>query len=1330
MLIKSPFNLEFIYVYRIADDAHKGALKVGKSSLSKAVDLFKLTPNCKELNEAAKKRINGQVGTAGIKYELLYTECTAYFDGTSICSFNDKQVHQVLINSGIKRKCFDTEHRADEWFKTDLETVKNCIAAVKDGRSALNLFEMSTEKTPIDFRPEQKEAIEKTKKWFKKGNMRMLWYAKMRFGKTLSALQVIKDLQYHRTIILTHRPVVNAGWFDDFSKIFYDQPNFNYGSRTKGHDFDWLEQAAKNDEQAHYIYFASMQDLRGSAVAGGKFEKNDEVFNTNWDLIILDEAHEGTQTALGQNVLTALGAGEKCRFLNLSGTPFNISNKFKQEETYTWDYVMEQRAKADWELTHPGDYNPYSCLPRLNIFTYDLGKLVGRYEDEDKAFNFREFFRVWTGKRSKDGRDVKNEEIGEFVHKKDIQNFLDILCRKDEESNYPYANEEFRNNFRHTLWMVPGVKEALALERMIESHPVLSNFKVVNVAGEGDPEDDAANKEALEKLQKTIGSNPDTTRTICLSCGRLTTGVSVPEWTAVLMLSGSAKTSAQGYMQTIFRVQTPAVINGREKKECYVFDFAPDRTLTMIAEAANLSARAGGATESDRETMRQFLNFCPIISFDGSRTKEYDVSQMLTQLKRAYIERVVNNGFEDNHLYNRNLLDLSDVEINDFNELKGIIGQTKAIATGKGIIINDLGFDDEDTGGTDTVTNNTKEKKKKDKETEAKKRKRQEAISILKGISIRMPLLIYGAVLKDENEEITIDNFASLIDKSSWEEFMPHGVTKELFNRFKKYYDPEIFIASAKRIRQQAKAADELGVTERIIRIAEIFSTFRNPDKETVLTPWRVVNMHMNECFGGYDFFDEQHNDTLDEPRFVDRGQVTYHVFADPNTRILELNSKSGLYPLYMAYNVYRAKLEDHIMWQDTMTQEEMRNLWDKVIDENIFVVCKTPMAVSITKRTLVGYRNKPVNAKYFNDLIELIKITPKQFCSTISKGFTFWHSNDDNNMKFNAIVGNPPYQVMDGGAQASATPIYNLFVNAAKLTKAQYISMIMPARWYAGGRGLDDFREEMLKDKHIRRLDDFVNPEIVFPNTNIRGGICFFLRDLSYDNTLENVRIVTHDRTGIISDTIRPFKIEGINTFIRDDKAIMILEKIRDKTTKFIESIVSPLRPFGFRGYFVNDKNFHQTPDVLINPIACIGKGKQVGYVERELISVHKEWVDEWKVIMARANNIGTELNDDNLNAFVLPPKTICTESYLIIGGGCNFNEQECKNLCTYLKTKFARYMHKIAKSSQDATAKTFRFVPFQDFSKPWTDSELYLKYGLTIDEIAFIESMIKPME
>ena len=1314
MLMRSPFNLEFIYVYRIPDEAHKGALKVGKSSLSQAVDFTKLTPNSKVLTEAAKKRINEQLGTAGIKYDLLYTECTAYFDGTSICSFNDKQVHQVLLNSGIKRKYFDTEHKANEWFKTDLETVKSAIAAVKEGRSALHIFEITTDLSPIEFRPEQKDAIDKTKKWFKKGNMRMLWYAKMRFGKTWSALQVIKEMQFHRTIILTHRPVVNEEWFKGFSRVFYDLPNFKYGSKTKGESFDWLEHRAKNDEAAHYIYFASMQDLRGSAVAGGKFDKNNEVFSTFWDLVILDEAHEGTQTALGQNVLTALGTGEKSRFLNLSGTPFNISNQFKQDETYTWDYVMEQRAKADWERTHPGDYNPYSCLPRLNIFTYDLGKLVGRFEDEDKAFNFREFFRVWTGKRAKDGKDVKEEEIGEFVHKKDVLNFLNILCKKDDESNYPYANEEFRNNFRHTLWMVPGVKEALALERMIKEHPVLHHFDVVNVAGEGDPEDDAANTEALEKLKKAIGDNPDMTRTICLSCGRLTTGVSVPEWTAVLMLSGSSSTSAQGYMQTIFRVQTPAIINGREKKECYVFDFAPDRTLTMIAEAANLSARAGGATDSDRETMRQFLNFCPIISFDGSKTKPYDVTQMLTQLKRAYIERVVNNGFEDNHLYNRNLLDLSDVEINDFNELKGIIGQTKAIATGKGIVINDLGFDEEDNGGPSDTPQTERQKKQKDKEIEAKKKKRQEAISILKGISIRMPLLIYGAVLKDESQEITIDNFASLIDKNSWEEFMPHGVTKELFNRFKKYYDPEIFIASAKRIRQQAKAADELGVTERIIRIAEIFSTFRNPDKETVLTPWRVVNMHMNECLGGYDFYDEQHSDTLDEPRFVDRGQVTYQVFADPNTRILELNSKSGLYPLYMAYSVYRARLEEHAMWQDNMTPEETRNLWDKVIDENIFVVCKTPMAVSITRRTLVGYRDKPVNARSFNNLIEHIKETPKQFSATIAKGFTFWHSNEDNNMKFNAVVGNPPYQVMDGGAKASAKPVYQHFVNIAKTIKPRYISMIMPAKWFNGGKGLDDFRNDMLSDKRIAYLYDFIDGHECFPGVDIAGGVCYFLWDEKHNgkchvSTQFNGKRVENER-----------ELDSGSVFIRHIEELSILDKTsRDK--EFLN--IYPRKPFGL----TTDVKPTEDGDIILRYPG--GRGT----FRRNLVTTNADLIDKWKVITSYATAEHAGETDKNgqkriiSTLEILEPGVICTETYLLVA---TFDtKEEAENMLSYIKTRFVRSLIAMITTTQHLARANFRFVPLQDFTKPWTDHELYLKYNLTLDEIAFIETMIKPM-
>lgn len=381
MKYTSSFKPKLIYIFRINDIPHKGCLKIGDASIGDVADFTNLQPNSTVLNKAAKARIDSYTKTAGVDYQLLYTESTIFIKGKEIKSFTDHEVGDVLIRSGIKKKEFDSN--ANEWYITDLETAKKAITAVKEGRAALNSNEVSNEQNPIIFRPEQKEAIEKTQKQFKKSN-EMLWFAKMRFGKTLSALQVVKEHQFKRTLILTHRPVVDAGWFEDFRKIFYDQTNYQYGSKTKGEQFIKLEQQAEHNK-THYIYFASMQDLRGSELVGGNFDKNDEVFDTPWNFIIVDEAHEGTQTDLGKNVLTELQKTDT-KVLYLSGTPFNLLDNYKEEEIYTCDYVMEQKAKAQWDETHFGDPNPYSSLPRLNIFTYDLGKLLKSYVDEVLAF--------------------------------------------------------------------------------------------------------------------------------------------------------------------------------------------------------------------------------------------------------------------------------------------------------------------------------------------------------------------------------------------------------------------------------------------------------------------------------------------------------------------------------------------------------------------------------------------------------------------------------------------------------------------------------------------------------------------------------------------------------------------------------------------------------------------------------------------------------------------------------------------------------------------------------------------------------------------------------
>ena len=1325
---ESSLKSRLIYIFAIGDEWHKDCLKIGETTLDDDNgDL--LAPNDPLLQEAARKRIDQYTKTAGIAYQLLHTELTIYIKGGTVCSFNDKQVHAVLDRSGIKKKVFDAVKGANEWYCCDLETAKKAIRAVKNGQLSLNPGDITTKQTPIVFRPEQTSAIEKTIKQFRKSSQ-MLWNAKMRFGKTLSALEVVKREEFKRTLILTHRPVVDEGWFEDFHKIFFDRKDYHYGSRNKGELFGKLEQLAARGE--HYVYFASMQDLRGSDLVGGKFEKNSEIFDAPWDFLIVDEAHEGTQTELGKNVVNEL-VKPHTKVLRLSGTPFNLLDDYSEDEIFTWDYVMEQRAKADWDLTHFGDPNPYESLPAINIYTYDLGNLMSEYVEDEKAFNFREFFRTKEAPLSPpEGGTTDSFPMGKtieapsgavggaFIHDADVDRFLDLLCKDDKDSLYPYSREEFRKIFRHTLWVVPGVTSARALSAKLKAHPVFGLFQIVNVAGNGD--EDEENTEALKMVNDAIGPDPDETYTITLSCGRLTTGVSIKPWTAVFMMAGSFSTSAAQYMQTIFRVQTPFNCKGRMKEQCYAFDFAPDRTLRVLAETAKVSAKAGKQTDEDRKILGDFLNFCPIISIDGSQMKPYDVNKMMSQLKKAQIEKVVQCGFEDGALYNDELLKLTDVDLKDFNDLKGIIGKTKAMAKTGNIDVNQQGFTNEEYAEKEKL----EKKKKKDLTPEEKARldelkkkqtQRKDAISILRGISIRMPLLIYGAELKSEDEDITIDNFANLIDPQSWEEFMPKDVTKQVFSRFKKYYDPDIFREAGKRIREMARVADNFTIEERIERITAIFNTFRNPDKETVLTPWRVVNMHMSDCLGGWCFYDEEFKQPLSVPRWVSQGQVTIDVFR-PNAHILEINSKSGLYPLYVAYSIYRSRVEQAKQKYGEVGHGFAKSLWDATIEENILVVCKTPMARSITKRTLAGFRDVRVNAQYYKDLIKNISERPEAVVNTFRDGKHFWKINDNTNMKLDAIVGNPPYQVMDGGAGVSAVPVYNRFVDIAKKANPHYVSMIMPAKWYNGGRGLEQFRYDMLHDQSIRCLYDYIDPHDCFPTVDVAGGVCYFLRDNRYKGLCNFVSC----KSGTKVDNMRD--LSETEVLIRHQEEISILVKVLVEGQAYLSGTAYSQKPFGLRTYV---KPMEQG-DIQLR------YNGGTGPFSSELVTVNKELIGKWKIITSRltAEHAGETDKNGQKRIFatleILEPGTICTETYMLLSA---FDKMEdCNNMMLYLKTRFVRALVAMATSTQQMSRANFRFVPLQDFSRPWTDIDLYAKYGLTEDEIAFIESMIKPME
>ena len=1186
------------------------------------------------------------------------------------------------------------------------------------------------------------DCVNQTLRVFRKENS-MLWNCKMRFGKTVTAYALIKKAGYQKVIVVTHRPVVEDGWRNDFDLIFGEGDNRAFLKKDRFDTDSSVYDAAmdaRNDANLTayqnsgkaFVYFASMQDLRGSQRADGKFDKNNAVFDMDWDLVIYDEAHEGTQTQRGQKVQSLLEAeknGKAPKVLQLSGTPYNLMQKY-ENNVYTWDYVMEQKRKREWDTLHPGDHNPYADLPELRILTFDLGKSLPtsyRYETLEMAFNFTEFFRVWTGDPARDFRPLPaGAQVGDFVHEADVRSFLDLISSENPESNYPYSTPEYREMFRHTLWMVPGVKEASALSRLLKDHPVFGTYKIANVAGDGDAEMPYDN--ALTLVKQVIKANR---YTITISCGKLTTGVTVPEWTAVMMLTGSASTAASGYMQTIFRVQSAGVLDGKQKERCYVFDFAPDRALNVISEVNRITKRGRTNEEQNRAALGEFLNFCPVIAVDGTQMTAYSVSKMMRQIKRLTVDRAIKSGFDDESVYKQDtgiVMDEDDVQL--FHTLSDKLSEQKAAKKETKVHINHQGLTGEEYEKADKISNKPKRERTKEdddllKKLQEQKKEREKVIRLLRNVSIRLPLLIYGAKV-DLTESIKMADFITLVDEESWQEFMPKTVDKPLFLKLLKYYDEDVVSGAGLRIRRMAKAADELPPTERVKRIAEIFSHFRNPDKETVLTPWRVVNLHLSNMVGGYCFFNEQFNsqEVLEEPRLVDQGQVTEDIFLNPEARILEMNSKSGLYPLYMAYSLYAMKLPGP---EDKLPLEQTQALWQETVEQQIFVLCKTRMAESITRRTLVGYQDWTVNTTYIPHLLERMENDPQRLAKKLQRTDTW--GKEGQPMKFDAIVGNPPYQEMDGGGKGySAKPVYNYFVGEAKAIEPHYISMITPSRWFSGGKGLDDFRAEMLQDKHLRKIVDYADNEALFSNVSIVGGVNYFLWDSSYNGDCEVTSIRGENAVTLNRD------LSEYDIFIRNNSALQLIRRMEASSDRKMDDVVYPRNVFGISSDLRGQDNKDEKHQLALFS-SQKSNSMAMSYISGDEVQKQHDLIGKYKVIMGKVVPRGGEVGVDPSVGYrvtstlqVLSPGSVFTDSYLLLAAF--ESKAEAIHFAEYMCLKFPRFLLHETYSSMNISKQNFRFVPFLDYSKGWTDKELFERYGCNEEEILMIESIIRPME
>jgi len=315
------------------------------------------------------------------------------------------------------------------------------------------------------------------------------------------------------------------------------------------------------------------------------------------------------------------------------------------------------------------------------------------------------------------------------------------------------------------------------------------------------------------------------------------------------------------------------------------------------------------------------------------------------------------------------------------------------------------------------------------------------------------------------------------------------------------------------------------------------------------------------------------------------------------------------------------------------------------------------------------------------------------------------------------AIIGNPPYQVMDGGAQASAKPIYQLFIQQAMELNPKYISMITPSRWFAGGKGLDDFRKAMLKDKRIKAIHDYPNASEVFPSIEIKGGVNYFLWDKEYKG---DCLIRTYENGVCVSALKRPLKENNADVFIRYNEAIPILRKIQSFNEKSFSELMSSAKPFGLRTYFKGEReSFEGAIKIYVNG--------GIGYIKKKEVLKNQHWIKEHKVIVPYAIGSG-DSKTDKVNPIYAEPNSCCTETYLVIGPFAT--KKQCENVMQYIGTKFLHFCLTLKKNTQHSTKEFYQFVPQQNFDEEWTDEKLYKKYGLTPEEIAYIEKMIRPME
>ena len=1313
--------------------------------------------------------------------------------------FKDHELHRYYQQNAIPKD----EGHGTEWFYFNGTPERS-----------IELFEAFCQNHFVDgngkkfyiLRPEQEDAVEQTLEYternqttdFKNPNEKaeFLWNAKPRFGKTLTTYDFMKRFGATKTLIVTNRPAIADSWYKDYNKFidgyyFISTADSIKEKTLTREEFNRIEEFGKKQ-----ITFLSLQDLKGAKVFGGSFNKLQWVADLEWDLLVIDEAHEAVDTDKTDRAFENI----KRKFtLHLSGTPFKAlaEGKFSSEQIYNWTYLDEQKVKQS-ELENGQESGDHTDMPDLRLFNYKISDTTAKQIEEGidvngenvpPVFEFNDF--------------LATNSKGEFKREADIWRFLNTLT---ENEGYPFSTPELRDELKHTFWFVGNrVNSAKAMEKLLKKHPVFENYKIILAAGDGrsldnedseeEAEDFKKNEKALARVRKAIEEHD---KTITLSVGQLTTGVTVKEWSAVLMMSDVKKETL--YTQAIFRAQNPYKYekDGKlyRKKSAYVFDFSPYRVLEIYDKLANsLSEKSaiGNITESERqENVAELLNFFPVLSQDeNGKMVELDASQVLTLPAAKMASDIVKRRFITNLLFK----DIGNV----FNLPSEIVKKLNKVQNSK-----------------EDGTANKKEKRdvSGNRERDEQKQKRISA-----NRNIIWGQKVYGEPIREafERAQEDMDSFETQLTNTINEDILSAPIAKyvEVYAPSKKEVKEleekivekiktvsEEFKNSPQTEKEKTKAIAELAdfVEKELPRdmidnreeqayqddakneldiIREKLRTFSRAIPSFVMAakdPKNLTIDNLQNAVSDEDFemlFNER--DKLHTPdRFTKADFIELRDGGDyeENGKIIHFDGFFEKYRFNAAIQEFEKKREQLADYLNNTTKEDIFSYIPAQKSNQIF----TPREVVNKMLNILEAENPGIfsnpnltfcdlyvksglflteTAKKLNHGLvniipderarlkhifenQLFGFAPTQIIYDIAANYIYggfpeisrqnlkkkdlteqFKKGEPLNMKFDVVIGNPPYQ--EETKDTSDKPIYNYFMSEA-YKFADKVCFITPARFlFNAGKTPKKWNAKMLNDEHLKVAYYEQDSSNVFPNTDIKGGVAITYRDAQKN-------------------------FGKIGTFTHFEELNSILRKVVNNSFESIEPIVGVQLDYKFKKEFnisqvglktnVFNKQKHlftdsRVTDTQIAILGLNGRSRIYKYIEEEYFVLPQNH-QKWKVYLPTSNGSGA------IGEVLSTPLIGHTETFIGIG---EFDDQEeAENLLKYIKTKFARTMLGTLKITQHNLASTWKNVPLQNFTNnsdiDWSqsiaqiDQQLYKKYGLSEKEIAFIEEKVREME